>query len=315
MASVLTKPPAAPPRQRSGRRRALVPLLAATLVSVRGGWRQHPAAASRRGQAFTLPAPERGDAYVLHARRAILHLCIVPEPAPASYGIPGPALPDSVRPLSVLGRTVGGSFFVDWDGSPWGSYQEVGLLSSLVAAASDLLSWGGWASHVWVNSDDALQGGRRIWGLPTSSCKIDVEEAGPDGTVLAFGTAPLVSIGDGVGPLGRIDTFAKITVGNVPWPATDDEAPAGDGVSLPNLSGCLPTADDEDVAAGLDCRNLLSYPIKLRPRSMRMLSGAKPDGGMGVVPRVDFSDWWPLFSVELRDVEVEVGVPKTVAAR
>ena len=60
----------------------------------------------------------------LHASRAVLHLSIVPEPAPASSGIPGPGLPPGVQSLSLLGRTIGGSFAIEWDDSPWGPYME-----------------------------------------------------------------------------------------------------------------------------------------------------------------------------------------------
>lgn len=198
---------------------------------------------------------------------------------------------------------------MDWASTPFGQYREVGLLSSLVASAiGGSLAWGGWVSHVWVDSDKAAEGGRRIWGLPASNCKIDVETAGPDGKILAYGAAPLISIGAGVGPLGRIDTASRITVGSLPWDLGTGFA--GNSLELPNLSGCLPEADPVDVAAGRDCRRLLSYPISLRPRSVRILPGCCPSGGAGVVPRLDFTSWLPLFTVELRDVDVSVGVPE-----
>lgn len=241
----------------------------------------------------------------------------MPEPAPAASGIPGPGLPAGVRPLSIFGRTVGGSFFVEWDESPWGPYREVGLLSGLVAAAG--AAWGGWASHVWVDKPEAAEGGRKLWGLPTSGCAIDVQQAGADGRVVAFGPAPLVHIGDGVGPLGRIDRAARIVVGALPWPAAGEGAemeglpwPLAGELSLPNLSGGLPSADPADVAAGFDCQRIISYPLRLRPQSARLLPGRLPNGGAGVIPRVDFSDWFPLFSVELRDVGIDVGSPKAL---
>lgn len=264
----------------------------------------------RPSRSWVAPAPGPRGTYDLHASRAVLHLCLVPEPAPAAAGIPGPGLPKDVRPLGLFGRTVGGSFAVEWDRTPFGCYREVGLLSSLVASSGDLSAWGGWASHVWVDSDEAAEGGRRIWGLPTSNCKINAETAGADGKVLAYGDAPLISIGDGVGPLGRIDTAARITVGSLPW--DQDAGFDFDGLELPNLSGCLPSADPEDVAAGLDCRQLLSYPISLDPQSVRILPGCTPTGGSGVVPRLDFSSWLPLCTVELRDVDVAVGIPKAI---
>jgi len=261
-------------------------------------------------RSWAAPPPGPGGAYSFHASRAVLHLCLVPEPAPATAGIPGPGLPSAVRSLGLFGRTVGGSFFVDWDATPLGCYREVGLLSGLVAPAEGAAAWGAWASHVWVDSDAAAEGGRRLWGLPTANCRIEAEEARADGSVLAYGRAPLVAIGDGVGPLGRIDTAAQITVGSLPW--DPGAAFAADGIELPNLSGCLPSADAEDVATGVDCRQLLTYPISLAPQSVRILPGCVPSGGAGVVPRLDFSSWLPLMTVELRDVDVSVGLPKAI---
>ncbi|CAE8646865.1 unnamed protein product [Polarella glacialis] len=149
-----------------------------------------------------------------------------------------------VNCLNLFGRTIGGSFAVEWDSSPWGSYREVGLLSSLVVAAC---SFGAWASHVWVDDDKAAEGGRRTWGLPTSSCNIRVEEAGDGGKVLAYGPAPLIHIGDGVGPLGRIDSPARIVVGELPFSAAGIEESSNSSddnrlldITLPNLSGGLP---------------------------------------------------------------------------
>ena len=35
--------------------------------------------------------------------------------------------------------------------------------------------------------------------------------------VLGFGFAPLLHVGDGCGPLGRVDRSARVTVGHPPW--------------------------------------------------------------------------------------------------
>ena len=72
---------------------------------------------------WVLPAQE-SEGLQLHASRAVLHLSIVPQPAPASTGIAGPGLPPGVQSLSLLGRTIGGSFAIEWDDSPWGAYME-----------------------------------------------------------------------------------------------------------------------------------------------------------------------------------------------
>ncbi|CAE8723618.1 unnamed protein product [Polarella glacialis] len=204
---------------------------------------------------------------------------------------------------------IGGSFAVEWDSSPWGSYREV------VAAGS----FGAWASHVWVDDDKAAEGGRRTWGLPTSSCNIRVEEAGDGGKVLAYGPAPLIHIGDGVGPLGRIDSPARIVVGELPFSVVGVEESSNSGddarlldITLPNLSGGLPFSQG-GISGNTD---LLAYPLRLRAKDFRILPGhVVPSGGAGVVPRIDFSSWWPLLSIELIDVDVTAGDPTVIGAK
>lgn len=271
----------------------------------------------RAPRTWMLVPPGPDGRYEFHASRAILHLSLVPEPGPARSGIPGRALPKEVKPLSILGHTAGGSFYVEWDGSPFGVYKEVGLLSSLVTDRSKngpfFGPWGGWASHVWVDSAVAAEGGRFLWGLPTSRCDIDVLEAGSDGFIKAFGKAPLVYIGPGVGPLGRVDRSSRITVGVLDGSDSNASAaswPFSDMLRLPNLSGCLPDTSPEEVAEGRDCRRLLTYDLDLQPRAIRIFPGRRPDGGDGIVPRADFSSWLPLFTIELLDVNVKVGIPK-----
>jgi len=198
-------------------------LAVATMVSAGGCvWQTTRCAAPLASTAESVPV-------AFHARRAALHLSVVPEPgSPLSNGIPGPGLPDELRPLSLFGRSVGGALFIDWDQSPWGAFREVRLLCGLVAGTA-AVAWGAWASHVFVNSADAADGGRKVFGLPTSVCTIDVAEADAQGNVLAFGQAPLVHLGDGLGPLGRVDSPAKIVVGMSEWteagPLVGDQLP------------------------------------------------------------------------------------------
>ncbi|CAE7890413.1 hypothetical protein AK812_SmicGene21039 [Symbiodinium microadriaticum] len=204
--------------------------------------------------------------------------------------------------LSDRHKRAGGGYRQD-DGS-WSSWQwdqkwdnQVGLLSSLVLAAG---AWGAWASHVWVDSEEASKGGREVWGLPTSQCDISMQTSDEDGKVLGFGFAPLLHVGDGCGPLGRVDRSARVTVGHLPWM---DKASSRVDVTLPNLSGGL-----SDGRSGYT--DLLSYPLRLQARSWRLLPGAEVSGASGIVPRADVSQWLPLFSIELSDVEVNAGVPE-----
>ena len=65
--------------------------------------------------------------------------------------------------LSLFGWTLGGVFVVEWADSPIGPYQEVAVLSGLVARG---LSIGAWASHIVVTTDEAAESGRDVFGLP-----------------------------------------------------------------------------------------------------------------------------------------------------
>ena len=72
--------------------------------------------------------------------------------------------------LSLFGWTLGGVFVVEWQDSPVGPYQEVAVLSGLVARG---LSIGAWASHIVVTTDTAVLAGRSVFGLPARQGSID----------------------------------------------------------------------------------------------------------------------------------------------
>lgn len=158
-----------------------------------------------------------------HAARATLHICNVPDPASLRRlpAIPDPALPKDMQSLSLLGRSIGGGFWIDWDESPWGPFLQVGLIGGLVTAAATA-SWSVWASHVFINTDGPYEDSRAVWGLPTSRCQIGIDESDPYGNVPAYGLAPVLHFGDGLGALGRTDSLARIQIGVKPWA----EAPA-----------------------------------------------------------------------------------------
>jgi len=76
--------------------------------------------------------------------------------------------------LSLFGWTLGGLFVVDWTDSPIGPYREVAVLSGLVIRSDDWFGGiGAWASHIVVNTEDAVESGRRLFGLPAVLGSID----------------------------------------------------------------------------------------------------------------------------------------------
>lgn len=72
--------------------------------------------------------------------------------------------------LSLGGYTLGGIFAVEYESSPIGPYREVAVLSGLVSKG---LGIGAWASHIYVNSEDAAVYGRQFWGLPATTFPIE----------------------------------------------------------------------------------------------------------------------------------------------
>ncbi|CAK0882632.1 unnamed protein product [Prorocentrum cordatum] len=124
--------------------------------------------------------------------------------------------------------------------SPRGAGQRQGSLLAAWSAASKRNTdgvagssapcWGAWTSHSFMSHVEASDSARETWGVPTSRARFEVLEPDSGGRVLAYGEAPFVHLGDGLGPLGSIVESAKVTVGSLPWagvpgPAPDDAPP------------------------------------------------------------------------------------------
>jgi hypothetical protein len=73
-----------------------------------------------------------------------------------------PALPTGVRPLSILGRTVVATAFVDYLPGGLLPYHEL-LVAPLVRHRSRT---GISITHIWVDSAASRAGGRELWGIP-----------------------------------------------------------------------------------------------------------------------------------------------------
>lgn len=81
--------------------------------------------------------------------------------------------------LSLFGWTLGGIFVVDWTSSPIGPYREVAILSGLVTSSRYPIvehGIGAWASHIVVDSIEAAESGRDLFGLPTNVGLVEFNE-------------------------------------------------------------------------------------------------------------------------------------------
>ena len=211
--------------------------------------------------------------------------------------------------LSLFGWTLGGVFVVEWQDSPVGPYQEVAVLSGLVARG---LSIGAWASHIVVTTDCAMLAGRSVFGLPARQGSIDfggsifdVVPSSPSpraeavwGAAAALAVLLKTAVGAAVPgvaepaerlrrpPRARlfegVEFRADNEVGVCGWDGWLDERDDGSevegwSVSLPSFSGLLPTP------AGT-LTPLLRYPLTLGPaRRVRLRPAVRTRTAPGAV--------------------------------
>jgi acetoacetate decarboxylase len=73
-------------------------------------------------------------------------------------------LPDALEIVSVFpGKTIGGIYLASYGQGSTLTYNELIVVSATVRKG---LRIGGWISHIYVDNDDSIAGGRNIWGLP-----------------------------------------------------------------------------------------------------------------------------------------------------
>jgi hypothetical protein len=230
--------------------------------------------------------------------------------------------------LSVAGFTLGGIFCIEYKDSPIGAYREVAILSSLVAAtagrscspsSSSFLSppsIGAWASHIFVDSEDAAEYGARYWGLPATVMAIDFKQSD--------GSAPPESTSSNV-------MFSSQGIEVSGWNCCDDTATGISqtkswfsliDLSLPSFSGCLPV--EEENGGGMSSTSttaLLQYPLRIHhPQSMALVENGEirfandsnddrggSDGAKIAEVKELLTSSHPLFSVAVGPVQLEAG--------
>lgn len=75
-----------------------------------------------------------------------------------------PLVPPELEIISVWpGKTLGGVYLASYGAGSALEYSELIVLAGFVSYSG---KWGGWISHIYVDSADSAAGGREIWGLP-----------------------------------------------------------------------------------------------------------------------------------------------------
>ena len=75
-----------------------------------------------------------------------------------------PLIPPELKIISLFpNKTLGGLYISTYQSGSILQYNELIVISGLVGYSGE---WGGWISHIYVDDEDSVAGGREIWGLP-----------------------------------------------------------------------------------------------------------------------------------------------------
>jgi acetoacetate decarboxylase len=89
------------------------------------------------------------------------------------------AIPDSLHVLPVApGYTLGGLVAVTYEPGSTLSYNELIACAGMVRSGRHV---GGWISHIWVDDQESVNGGRGIWKLPKDLAEFRTDRR-PDGS-------------------------------------------------------------------------------------------------------------------------------------
>lgn len=181
-----------------------------------------------------------------------------------------------------------------------------------VLGMPNLLKVGAWASHIFVNLEDAAVYGKKIWGLPASVVPIDFEMPPMNNTshapreMDAYPSFVFSDSFEGVGVAGWTSSRASQTQSSV-------SSPIGGflDVTLPSYSGRLsPTTDP-----------LLRYPLTIS--NLGVISGSRTNN-MPMMKNVEdidenlmrlLQESNPLFSVEVDGGSTLIaGIPEILSS-
>lgn len=75
-----------------------------------------------------------------------------------------PFVPPELEIISILpGKTLGGTYISAYESGSILEYNELIVVAALVRYQGKI---GAWISHIYVDNEDSVAGGREIWGLP-----------------------------------------------------------------------------------------------------------------------------------------------------
>lgn len=101
---------------------------------------------------------------------ALLRLQLVPVEAARQF------VPEAVRLVSVLPkRTLAALYLARYQAGSTLQYHELIVVPALVQQGSKM---GGWISHIYVDNEASLAGGRDIWALPKEMARFEWQSQG-----------------------------------------------------------------------------------------------------------------------------------------
>lgn len=286
-------------------------------------------------RAGTVPDPP----WEFQARRIYYQFLAIPSETAQKYCPPCRKIHDGENsgnnkksPLIILslgGFTLGGIVCIEYENSPIGPYREVAILSSLVGSwrsPLQLPAIGAWASHIFVDLEDAAVYGEKFWGLPASVVPIQFSSSGDENNAGEH-TRDCDTIWFSDQAI-RISGWRQQV--NESMPAKSDDAPSllsRFSLSLPSFSGLLSlggrsigkTNGDQANGVGSKTSPLLQYPLSIMgPKSIELESSKaiQFSSNNNNRPMQEVQDLLkqsrPLVSVGITDVKLQAGIPQII---
>lgn len=219
-----------------------------------------------------------------------------------------------------------------------GPYREVAVLSGLVGRGQDL-SIGAWASHIFVDSEEAAFYGRKHWGLPAEVVAIDFGDGVGEDRRSEVGNLSEISP-DAMAAPSFLFEEDRITVRG--WGCDENERSSGGwaswsrlvDVALPSFSGRLAVPSPSDSSDPLSGDSqpplspLLKYPLRIRrPESIKfgpagkascqwsenVISGDSSDGSEQKNVLREIIESPAMWAIDIGRVDLTAGIAEEIA--